>query len=636
MSPFNIITARARDMDMRCVWLIALVASALSACGGSGGVTGGDIREDDDDPPPVNAAPSVTLTSPDAGDEVTTPGNLTISANAADSDGEVVSVEFFLNGVSVGVSTMAPFSVTLVDPAAGASVVSATARDDDGATGTSADLAFDIVQGVPAVVALKTPEADQLYATPGVIPLSAELADPQTDVVRVDYFADGTLIASSDEGPDFEANWVDAPSGDSDVTAVAVTDQGITSESAVSDVPIFSQGTFAVDEVQMGDPDTCYGNPEFSDDGRFMTWFEALEGQRNEDLFEIAQMWHCEVDPDTGDFIPPDCRGYPGFRTTLAGRAYMGRDAQGVIYVGADEDYNLTLVRATGATTGETITYASIQDPQRRGIYPSVLPDSDKVYVYWLRSIGDLAPANATTVELRYVDLDDPANEIIIDTQDVPQAGGGERVLLAPMDVTFPRWSWRQPLITYGANDDDSNIQVFTFDVTNPSAAPVQITDDTLLKVGQFPVVYNGERYLAAGLFPNTRNVLYREPQSGTIWEQVEFYQPPADQTFGDACQAASNEPFVFGGRLYTTYQVASCFDTTNVFFSNTSEIWFTELLDGADVEFKLSQGGSDIKNEPEPLVGTSDAWVYYTRYPLGQDQNTACFSVFRAETPLN
>jgi hypothetical protein len=72
------------------------------------------------------------------------------------------------------------------------------------------------------------------------------------------------------------------------------------------------------------------------------------------------------------------------------------------------------------------------------------------------------------------------------------------------------------------------------------------------------------------------------------------------------------------------------------VFFSNTSEIWFTELLDGSDEHFKLSQGGSDIKNEPEPLRGTRDTWVYYTRYPLGQDQNTACFDVIRAETPLN
>ncbi len=633
MTLFKDHLSRTRRNATRPLCLTAFTALALAGCGGGGNVAGGDRQ---DDPPPVNRAPSVSVTSPASGSDVVTPGDLVLSASANDTDGTVVSVEFFLNGTSVAVDTMAPFTVTVVDPDAGASVVSATARDDDGASTNSGDLNFNVVQNQPAAVSLKTPEAGQLYATPGVIPLSAEVTDPDGNVLRVDYFADGNLVASSDTGPDFEADWVDAPAGDIEVTAVAVDDQGMSSPSNISDVPIFSQGTFAVDEVRMGDPDTCYGNPEFSADGRFMTWFEELEGERNRDLFEIAQMWHCEVDPDTGDFIPPDCRGYRGFRTTFAGRAYMGRDAQGIVYVGADEDYNLTLVRPTGATTGETITYASLQDPQRRGIYPSVLPTSDKVFVYWLRSIGDLAPANATTVELRYVDLDDPANEIVIDSQDVPQPGSGERVLLAPMDVTFPRWSWSEPVITYGANDANGDIQVFVYDVTDPNPQPVQITDDGLLKVGQFPIVYNNERYMAAGLFPNTRNVLYREPASGTIWDQVEFYQPPPEQTFGDACQAASNEPFVFGGRLYTTYQVASCFDLENVFFSNTSEIWFTELLDGADVQFKLSQGGSDIKNEPEPLVGTSDAWVYYTRYPLGQDQNTACFDIFRAETPLN
>ncbi|MEO0972288.1 MAG: Ig-like domain-containing protein [Pseudomonadota bacterium] len=624
----SVFSSRAARIARRLPHAAAIAgASALGACGGAG-VNTGDQMENP--PPPTNVAPTVSLTAPNDGAQVLTPGTLVISASASDADGDVVSVEFFVNGTSVGVDTMSPFSVTIIDPQVGDAVLTATAQDDDGASATAANRNIEVLQNTPPAVALTTPEAGQLYATPGVIPLSTEVSDEQGTVVRVDYFADGSLVASSTSAPNFEADWVNAPAGDIQVTAVATDDLGGQSTSLASNVPVFSQGSFAVDEVQLGDPDTCYGNPEFSADGRFMTWFEEVPGERNADGFEIARMWHCEIDPETGDFVPPDCRGYTGFNTTFAGRSYMGQDAQGITYVGADEEYNLTLVRPTGATTGETTTFASLQDRQRRGIYPSVLPNSDKTFVYWLRSIGDLAPANATTVELRYVDLDDPDNEIIIDSQDVPDFG------LAPMDVTFPRWSWQEPVITYGAFAPSGSIEVFTFDVTDPNPVPVQITDDGLLKVGQFPVVFNGERYFATGIFPTTQNALYREPQSGVIWDRLEFYEPPASETFSDACQAASNEPFVFGGRLYTTYQVASCFDNENVFFSNTSEVWFTELLDGADEQFKLSQGGSDIKNEPEPLVGTADAWVYYTRYPLGQDQNSACFSIFRAETPLN
>jgi hypothetical protein len=42
------------------------------------------------------------------------------------------------------------------------------------------------------------------------------------------------------------------------------------------------------------------------------------------------------------------------------------------------------------------------------------------------------------------------------------------------------------------------------------------------------------------------------------------------------------------------------------------------------------------VKFEPEPLLGTSDTWVYYTRYREGQDTSNACYELYRAETPLN
>jgi len=59
-----------------------------------------------------------------------------------------------------------------------------------------------------------------------------------------------------------------------------------------------------------------------------------------------------------------------------------------------------------------------------------------------------------------------------------------------------------------------------------------------------------------------------------------------------------------------------------------------TELLDASDEQWRLSETNTYVRNEPEPAVGSSDAWVFYTAYPEGFDQNTACFEVHRMSTP--
>ena len=65
--------------------------------------------------PPVGSPPRVTLTSP-VGGEVFEGETITLSADATDNDGRVVSVEFEVNGVSQFVDTSAPFTTQYVVP----------------------------------------------------------------------------------------------------------------------------------------------------------------------------------------------------------------------------------------------------------------------------------------------------------------------------------------------------------------------------------------------------------------------------------------------------------------------------------------------------------------------------------------
>lgn len=86
----------------------------------------------------VNVPPTVTLTSPAAGQVVAYGSTATLAATAADSDGSVVRVEF-LAGASVLFSdTSAPYSVSVAARSPGTHTLTARAIDNQGATTVSA------------------------------------------------------------------------------------------------------------------------------------------------------------------------------------------------------------------------------------------------------------------------------------------------------------------------------------------------------------------------------------------------------------------------------------------------------------------------------------------------------------------
>src|SRR6185436_5266270 len=94
-----------------------------------------------------NNPPTVTLLSPTNDAAVKIGDNLLLSALAADSDGTVSRVEFYRNSVLVGISSNAPYAVTLSNLPAGAHTIVARAIDDGGAFAASAPAVVFAVTG---------------------------------------------------------------------------------------------------------------------------------------------------------------------------------------------------------------------------------------------------------------------------------------------------------------------------------------------------------------------------------------------------------------------------------------------------------------------------------------------------------
>jgi hypothetical protein len=88
--------------------------------------------------------PSITLTAPSAGASFTAPADVSLSADASDSDGSVRSVTFYADGTQIAEASSAPYDVTWTNVAAGSYSLTAKATDDAGQTATSSAVGITV------------------------------------------------------------------------------------------------------------------------------------------------------------------------------------------------------------------------------------------------------------------------------------------------------------------------------------------------------------------------------------------------------------------------------------------------------------------------------------------------------------
>ncbi len=87
---------------------------------------------------PGNSPPTVSILSPPEGANFSSPADITIQATAADSDGAVSQVEFFMNESVIAVLSTPPYAVTVTNLGNGNYTFRVAATDDDGATANAA------------------------------------------------------------------------------------------------------------------------------------------------------------------------------------------------------------------------------------------------------------------------------------------------------------------------------------------------------------------------------------------------------------------------------------------------------------------------------------------------------------------
>jgi regulation of enolase protein 1 (concanavalin A-like superfamily) len=95
-------------------------------------------------PESSNAPPTVSLSDPAAGASYTAPANISISATAGDVDGFVTRVDFYAGTQLVGSATASPFTVTWSNVPAGTYSLAAVATDNEDETWTSVPITVTV------------------------------------------------------------------------------------------------------------------------------------------------------------------------------------------------------------------------------------------------------------------------------------------------------------------------------------------------------------------------------------------------------------------------------------------------------------------------------------------------------------
>jgi hypothetical protein len=183
----------------------------------------------------ANTAPTVSITSPANNANFTSPALVSITANAADVDGNLSHVEFYQGSRLIGIDNTAPYSVDWRNVQAGTYQLTAKAVDRGRASATSSVVNIVVTQGanVPPTVSIVFPRDSTTFWAPATIALAARALDIDGRVTRVQFF-NGTTLLGTDSTAPHTFNWANVAAGTYSITAKATDNSGaVTTSSAV-------------------------------------------------------------------------------------------------------------------------------------------------------------------------------------------------------------------------------------------------------------------------------------------------------------------------------------------------------------------------------------------------------------------
>lgn len=181
---------------------------------------------------PIGNPPTISISAPAPNTQL--PVNLptTITASAADSDGSVKSVEFLVNGTSLGTTTQYPYGISWTPTSLGNYTVTAKATDNSGNTTTSSAVTVAVIDPSPTApsVQITSPANGAVLTVGNAVTIQVNASD-DVEVKSVEFFVNGVLRGSDALQP-YSLSWMPASAGSYTIVARAVDNVGNQTTSA--------------------------------------------------------------------------------------------------------------------------------------------------------------------------------------------------------------------------------------------------------------------------------------------------------------------------------------------------------------------------------------------------------------------
>ena len=192
--------------------------------------------------PPISVPPpTVSITSPSAGEVFVAPASVALSANATATGSTVTNVEYFAGGVSLGSATASPFSVAGNIPAPGSYALTAIATAG-GISATSDPVTITVVSR--PIVTITVPTNGAVFSAPASLTIAADATVDGSTVTNVSFFSGATLLGSDASAP-FSFNASNLEAGAYSLSAVA-TASGISGTSSVVNITVVAPAAISL------------------------------------------------------------------------------------------------------------------------------------------------------------------------------------------------------------------------------------------------------------------------------------------------------------------------------------------------------------------------------------------------------
>ena len=192
-----------------------------------------------------NQPPFVSISSPTKNTGYIAPATITIEANATDSDGTIIKVEFYNGQVRLGEVTKAPYLFKWKNVPEGNYLITAVATDNNNARTVSDPVTIVVNKSASRnnqspFVKIKSPDKGKVFKKSESIILEAEASDSDGTISKIEFMIGDKVIAVLTEAP-WIFNWQNADAGQFLVTAIATDNLGAVSQSSEVDFTVYEE-----------------------------------------------------------------------------------------------------------------------------------------------------------------------------------------------------------------------------------------------------------------------------------------------------------------------------------------------------------------------------------------------------------